>query len=88
MLGGNPRLALALQARGWRPERLLEDTYPRIRAIFEELPGELTRGLVEAMEDPDTLREHRELRRHLVDANLVTPVERPCLGYTPHPTPS
>lgn len=87
LLGGNPRLALALQARGWRPERLLEDTYPRIHAILEELPNKLTRGLAEAVDDPDALREHRELRRHLVDANLVTPVERPCLGYTPPPDP-
>ncbi|WP_338248563.1 ATP-binding protein [Pyrodictium abyssi] len=87
LLGGNPRLALALRARGWRAERLIEDTYPRVRALLEELPRSLLRGLEEAVEDPDALRENQELRRHLVEANLATPVERPCLGYTPPPDP-
>ncbi len=82
-LGGNPRLALALRARGWSLQRLEDDLYPGIRAVLEDIAPRHRRELEEVVEDVDALLEHPELRRKLLEASLVTPVDRPCLGYTP-----
>ena len=39
--------------------------------------------LAEAVEDVDAVAKHPQLLKHLLDSNLITPVDRPCIGYTP-----
>jgi len=82
-LGGNPRLALALRARSWRLERLKEDLYRSIRILLEPLRREARGQLAEVAEDVDAVMNYPQLLRHLLDSNLITPVDRPCIGYTP-----
>lgn len=82
-LGGNPRLAIALRARGWRLDVLEEDLYKGVKVLLESIARRFRKGLEEVVEDIDKVSEHPELGKHLLEANLIIPIDRPCIGYTP-----
>ncbi len=85
LLGGNPRLAIALKYHGWSYDNLIDALVRSVRASIEPLLGEHRDNLLDAVEDPDVLRSETQLLNQLTEANLVTPIDRPCLGYTPPP---
>ncbi|MEM3998827.1 MAG: hypothetical protein QXM62_05565 [Ignisphaera sp.] len=82
-LGGNPRLAIALRARGWRLDVLEEDLYKGVKVLLESIARRFRKGLEEVVEDIDKVSEHPELGKYLLEANLIIPIDRPCIGYTP-----
>ncbi len=82
-LGGNPRLALALKAREWKLVKLEEDFYRSVRASLEVVARRFRKELQAVVEDIDIVLDYPELRIHLLEANLITPIDRPCIGYTP-----
>ena len=85
--GGNPRFTLMLSSLGWRVERLEAWVERRVRALLGGLLRSQRDALLAAVEDVDVLEERPSLAEALLEANLVIPIDRPCLGYTPPPDP-
>ncbi len=86
--GGNPRLTLMLSSLGWRVGRLEAWVERRVRALLGSLLRSQRDALLAAVENVDVLEEKPGLAEVLLEANLVIPVDRPCLGYTPPPDPA
>ena len=82
-LGGNPRMAMALKHLGWRLEELEKTVYRRVATILEPVAHRFARELREIVDDIDRVSDYPHLLSHLMENNLVTPIDRPCLGYTP-----
>ncbi len=81
--GGNPRTMITLSRLGWDTSKLVAWISRSIRTVLGDTLSKHRRELEEALEDPDTLTGHPQLAEKLLQNNLVTPVDRPCLGYTP-----
>ncbi len=82
LLGGNPRLALMLKALNWSFKDLKEDLRRRLEPLLEDLTI-FSNELKEVIEDIDSVIKYPKLLNHLLTENLITPITRPCLGYTP-----
>ena len=87
LTGGNPRAIVELSRRGWRTHQWLKAVEASLKTLLDALPSKLKTLLAKAVEDVDSLIEEPELSKALIEANLVTPIDRPCLGYTPSPDP-
>ncbi len=85
--GGNPRFTLMLSSLGWSVERLESWVERSVRASLGDTLEAYREALAAIVEDVDALSEYPVLEEKLLEANLVTPVDRPCLGYTPDPDP-
>jgi len=86
LLGGNPRLAIELAKRRWRIDELLEEVRTRIAATLLDFVYEYREELAEVVENVDKLTKYPTIAKTLLETNLVIPVVRPCLGYTPPPS--
>ncbi len=80
LTGGNPRSVVELWRRGWDLSSWLRDVEASVRPLLEGLPRDRLRA---AVEDVDSVLDEPWLRDRLMEANLIAPVDRPCLGYTP-----
>ncbi len=83
LTGGNPRSIVELAVQGWDIGGWLEAVERSVSLALGDAVKRYGAPLAEVVEDVDVVDDYPELRRLLVEANLVTPVTRPCLGYTP-----
>ncbi len=81
--GGNPRSIVELYRLGWSLEAWVEGVERSVMVLVRDLVDRYRRQLLDVVVDVDSVDEYPELGRLLVERNLVTPVDRPCLGYTP-----
>lgn len=81
--GGNPRAIMELNWLKWNVEVWKEKVLRKVRVMVGELSDEEKSLLHDVIEDPDVLMEQESLLEKLMEYNLVTPIDRPCLGYTP-----
>ncbi len=81
--GGNPRTIIELSTLSWSKEEHLRRLKRRYGPVLQRVIVKYSTHLKEALEDIDTLINYPELTKVLIDANLVTPITRPCLGTTP-----
>ena len=87
LTGGNPRSIVELWRGGWDVGAWVERVSRSVRIALEDLLPTYGRELLEICRDIDAIASYPELRDRLIELNLVTPVDRPCLGYTPPPDP-
>ena len=85
--GGNPRAVIDLWRRGWNVHGWLRELEVNVKALLSTIDKSLLKPLKAVVEDPDRLVEEHSLRDLLIDANLIAPIDRPCLGYTPPQDP-
>ena len=82
--GGNPRAIIELKYRRWNIKDWLEKYVKRkIRELLKHLSDEERSQLEETLENIDKVAKYRTLQTKLLDYNLISPIDRPCLGYTP-----
>ena len=55
----------------------------KIRELLKHLSDEERSQLEETLENIDKVAKYRTLQTKLLDYNLISPIDRPCLGYTP-----
>ena len=83
LTGGNPRAIIELALKNWDIEEWLSNIKVRIRASLEKALGKFKVELENILEDIDSVLDNPKILEMLLDANLIAPVDRPCLGYTP-----
>jgi len=83
MSGGNPRAILAISARNWNLDIWFREVARNIVLATRSIVFKYRSQLAEVVENVDSLVNWTELEEALIKANLVTPISRPCLGYTP-----
>lgn len=83
LTGGNPRSIVELWRKNWKVKTWIQEVELNIKPFLEDLSRDLKEKLVKLIEDIDLVLENLTLRDKLLEANLITPIDRPCLGYTP-----
>jgi len=83
LTGGNPRSIIELWRKNWKVKTWIQEIEFNLKPFLEDLPRDLKEKLVKVIEDIDLVLEDLTLRDRLLEANLIAPIDRPCLGYTP-----
>ncbi len=81
--GGNPRTLIELSTLGWSMEKHLSRLRRKYGPVLHRIAIKYSENLNEVLNDVDSLIKYPELSNELINANLVAPVTRPCLGHTP-----
>jgi len=87
LTGGNPRSIVELWRRKWKIDEWIKEVEISLRIIIRQLDKSERRFLKTVVTNVDAVQELPQLRRALIENNLITPIVRPCLGYTPPPCP-
>ncbi|HDI74987.1 MAG TPA: AAA family ATPase [Thermoprotei archaeon] len=84
--GGNPRALIEVKYCDWDVDKWFSRAVVRkLKVFLEEVELEERDALRNSLEDPDVFAENRSLLEKALRYNLVSPVDRPALGYTPEP---
>ncbi len=83
LTGGNPRSIVELWRKNWDVKMWINEIKFSIKPLIEDLVKEFKTELKRVVKNIDEVLEFPTLREKLLNANLITPIDRPCLGYTP-----
>ena len=82
--GGNPRAIIELYYMNWSIRRWIESAIMRrVKNFLKTLSREEIEQLKDTLDDPDRFQRYTPLLKKTIDYNLVSPIDKPCLGYTP-----
>jgi len=82
--GGNPRRLIELSKRSWKIEEWLMMSIKRkLGEFLQNISKNEKEYLRKIINDIDEVMEHRNLLIKMLNFNLITPIDRPCMGYTP-----
>ncbi len=83
LTGGNPRSIVELWRKNWSIKMWLDEIKFSIKPLIEDLMKKFKIDLKRIIKNIDEVLEYPTLREKLINANLIVPIDRPCLGYTP-----
>ena len=85
LTGGNPRAVISIAAKRWKVDVWFSEVVRNVRLSSRSIVFRYRSQLRYVVEDIDRVIEFPDLEKGLIEANLIVPVNRPCLGYTPLP---
>ncbi len=81
--GGNPRAMIEMYTLRWDVNAWLERLFKKLQNLVIDALYRYREQVADVLDDIDKLVRYPSLRDVLLELNLVIPIVRPCLGYTP-----